>query len=139
MPFTCTRTRLFGLFGAQLDADGAVNLRSPAFRVDAVADNELGAILSPIVGAAVLRFAATGKTLVAQADAAIKGVSGALAVAQATESQLRASLEQQRRIASDAYASQAAAATAASPARWQRPRRPVTALATCGTTLPPVR
>jgi len=108
-----TRTRLFNLFGAQLDADGAINLRSPAFRVDAVADNELSSVLSPIVGAAVLRFAATGKTLVAQADAVISGVRSALAVAQATESQLRASLEQQRRIASDAYASRAAAATAA--------------------------
>ncbi|HEY9384567.1 MAG TPA: hypothetical protein VIP80_13735 [Gemmatimonadales bacterium] len=94
-----TVTELFGLFHAQLDAEGALDLRRPAFRVHALAENDLAEALGPIVRTAAIRYAAGGKGVLDAADAALRGVRQTLAAAEATADQLRNRLEAQRQAA----------------------------------------
>jgi hypothetical protein len=91
-----TVTELFGLFRAEINAQAALNLMQPSFAVHAVAQNDFGEVLGPIVRDGAIRFAGVGRVVLTGADAAITGVQGALGIASATADQLRTQLEATR-------------------------------------------
>jgi hypothetical protein len=91
-----TRTELYGLFRARLDALAAFDLRQPKFRVKGVAESDLGELLSPVIRDGAVAFVAASGPVLEQADAAIAGIREALGRADATAAELRAAIERQR-------------------------------------------
>jgi len=111
-----TETQLFNLFHATLEARAAFQLRNPSFVVDGVVSNDFGTYLQPVLREGILRFASTGKAVVAGAQDAADAATTALDAASATADQLRATLQQLRDGAAAALTKaqqQAAAALAA--------------------------
>ena len=91
-----TVTRMYGLFTAEVDALAALDLRQPKFRVHAVAQSELAALLQPMVRNGAASFADASAVVIRQANIAIDGIEVALARADATAEELRVVLERAR-------------------------------------------
>lgn len=106
-----TETRLFDMFSADIQARAAFNLRSPDFQVDAVAHADFSDAVGPMVQQGVVAFVGAAADVLAVANAASRAAEQALAIPEATVAQLRAVLEEQRRLAGNALA--AANSTAA--------------------------
>jgi hypothetical protein len=107
-----TETEIYDLFRLDLDAQAAFNLRQPAFLLHGVVQNDFSEVVGPIVRDGMIAFVNGAQVLVAQADAVLTGLDGALAVANVTVEQLRAALEQTRAQAYGAWQAQAQRAAA---------------------------
>jgi hypothetical protein len=120
---------MYGLFHAEVDALAAFDLRQPKFRVHALARNDLGEALQPIVRGGATAFANVSGVVIQQADVAIAGIRVALARADATVEELRDALERQRAAARaridtvQVRASATAAEVAAARGRRDRARQ----------------
>jgi hypothetical protein len=108
-----TRTRMFDLFTASLNAQAEFNLRQPSFVVDGLAESDMGLVFGPVVQQGALHFANGSATVLSGAQATVTALRQTLSNAEATVEQLRATLEQQRALA---QARVTAAAAAACPA-----------------------
>ena len=89
-------TRLFDLFTADIACESVFNLQNPSFKIDAVVQNDFGEVLGPIFQDGIVRFAAAGEQVAANAAAAAADLDRLLANAQVTVDQLRTGLEANR-------------------------------------------
>lgn len=91
-----SQSYLFNLFTADLSCESVFDLKRPSFKVDAVVHNDFGDAIGPVFQDGIVRFAQRGEEVAGAARAAADEVDRALANAQATADQLRATLEAQR-------------------------------------------
>lgn len=108
-----TRTEMFNLFTASLNAQAAFDLRQPSFVVDGLVESDMSLVFGPVVQQGALQFARASVPVIASADAAVTALRATLSNADATVAQLRATLEQQRALAQNRVTTAAAAASAA--------------------------
>jgi hypothetical protein len=119
-----TRTQMFNLFTATLNAQAAFDLRQPSFLVEGVAESDLESVVGPVVQHGALQFARGGAVVVSEAEATVTALRQTLSNAEATVDQLRATLEQQRALAqSRVTTAQSAAQRALTAANTARARR----------------
>jgi hypothetical protein len=108
-----TRTELFNMFTASLNAQAAFDLRQPNFVVDGVVESDMGLAFGPVVQQGALQFANASVTVIAGAQTAVTALRQTLSNAEATVDQLRTTLEQQRALAQSRVTAAASAANAA--------------------------
>ena len=108
-----TRTEMFNLFTASLNAQAAFDLRQPNFVIDGLVESDMALAFGPVVQQGALLFARSSLPAIEGADAAVTALRASLANADATVAQLRATLEQQRALAQTRVNEAAAAASAA--------------------------
>jgi hypothetical protein len=108
-----TRTELFNMFTASLNAQAAFDLRQPNFVVDGLVESDMGLAFGPVVQQGALQFANASVPVIVGAQTAVTALRQTLSNAEATVDQLRTTLEQQRALAQSRLTAAAGAASAA--------------------------